>query len=115
MEPIIAVCGLDCSVCAVCMATQAKDESAKEWVAAQWKTDDNNPEIDAAYVTCDGCLASGGQLGGHCLECEPLLRAVGRGLPNYAHCPEYACEKINSLFAYLPDAKIKLDGIRAAL
>jgi hypothetical protein len=34
MEPIIAVCGLDCSVCAAYQATQAKDETAKERIAA---------------------------------------------------------------------------------
>jgi predicted nucleic acid binding AN1-type Zn finger protein len=115
MEPIIAVCGLDCSVCAAYKATQAKDETAKERIAAQWRADYNNPKIDAAYVTCDGCLASDGRLGGHCLECEPRLCAVGRGYPNCAYCPDYGCEKINQLLVYIPEAKTRLDGIRAAL
>jgi hypothetical protein len=115
MEPMIAVCGLDCSVCAANLATQAKDEAGKERIAAQWRTDYNNPKIDAAYVTCDGCLALDGRLGGHCLECEPRLCAVDRGLPNCAHCPDYGCEKISALLAFMPDAKTRLDSIHAAL
>jgi hypothetical protein len=115
MEPMIAVCGLDCSACAAYQATQAKDEAAKERIAAQWRTDYNSPKIDAAYVTCDGCLASNGRLGGHCLECEPRLCAVGRGLPNCAHCSDYGCEKISALLAFMPEAKTRLDGIHAAL
>jgi len=115
MEPMIAVCGLDCSVCAAYLATQAKDETAKERVAAQWRTEYNNPKADAAYVTCDGCLAADGRLSGHCLECEPRLCAVGRGLINCAYCPDYGCEKISQLLADIPEAKARLDGIRAAL
>jgi hypothetical protein len=115
MEPMIAVCGLDCSVCAAYQATQEKDEVAKERIAAQWRTDYNSPKIDAAYVTCDGCLALDGRLGGHCLECEPRLCAVDRGLPNCAHCPDYGCEKISALLAYIPEAKTRLDGIHTAL
>ncbi len=115
MEPKLAVCGLDCSVCAAYLATQANDEASKEQVATQWRVEHNNPKIDAAYVTCDGCLASSGRLGGHCLECEPRLCAVGRGYANCAYCPDYGCEKISHLLVYIPEAKTRLDGIRAAL
>jgi hypothetical protein len=115
MAQIIAVCGLDCAACLAYQATQAGDEAAKERVAAQWRTDYKAPNIDAAYVTCDGCLTSTGRLGGHCLECEPRLCAVERGYPNCAHCPEYGCEKIAKLLAFIPEAKARLDGIRAEL
>ncbi len=115
MAQIIAVCGLDCAACDAYLATQAKDEAAKEKIAARWRAEYGNPKIDAAYVTCDGCLDASGRLGGHCLECEQRLCAVGRGLPNCAHCPEYACEKLAKLLAYIPDGKARLDAIRAAL
>lgn len=115
MAQIIAVCGLDCAVCDAYAATQAKDEAAKEKIAARWRADYGNPKIDAAYVTCDGCLAQSGRLGGHCLECAPRLCAVERGLPNCAHCPEYSCAKITDLLKYIPDGKARLDAIRAAL
>ncbi len=115
MEPIIAVCGLDCSVCAAYLATQAGDKAALEKVAAQWRAEYNNPKIDAANIPCDGCLATSGRLSGHCLECEPRLCAVGRGYANCAYCPDYGCEKISQMLAFMPDAKVRLDGIRAEL
>jgi hypothetical protein len=111
----IGVCGLDCAACEAYLATQANDEAAKEKVAAKWRTEYNNPKADAAYVTCDGCLASSGRLSGHCLECEPRLCAVARGYSDCAHCPDYGCEKISALLAYIPEAKARLDGIRAGL
>jgi hypothetical protein len=115
MGQIIAVCGLDCAACEAYIATQAKDEAAKEKVAAKWRAEYGNPKADAAYVTCDGCLAESGVLSGHCLECEPRLCAVGRGLSNCAECPDYNCEKISGLLKYMPEAKIRLDGIHAGL
>ncbi len=115
MEPMIAVCGLDCAACPAYLATQANDEAAKERVAAQWRIEFKNPAISAANLSCDGCLATTGRLNGHCSECEPRLCAVGRGLANCAVCPDYACEKISALLAFMPDAKIRLDGIHAAL
>jgi hypothetical protein len=114
MEPMIAVCGLDCAVCPAYQATQANDEAAKERIAAQWRAEFNNPAIDAANIACDGCLAASGRLGGYCLKCEPRLCAVGRGYPNCARCPDYRCAKINDLLAYIPDAKTRLDAIHAA-
>ena len=113
MGQIIAVCGLDCAVCEAFLATQAKDETAKETIAAKWRTEYGNPKIDAAYVTCDGCLAESGRLCGHCLECEPRLCAIGRGYATCGNCPEYGCEKISGLLQYMPDAKIRLDEIHA--
>jgi hypothetical protein len=113
MEAKIAVCGLDCAVCPAYQATQANDEAAKERVAAQWRIEYNSPAINAANITCDGCLAASGRLSGHCLECGPRLCAVGRGYPNCAHCPDYGCEKISTLLTYMPEAKTRLDAIHA--
>jgi hypothetical protein len=115
MGSIIAVCGLDCVVCDAYKATQAGDEAAKEAVAARWRTEYNSPNINAATVTCDGCLAASGRLCGHCLECAPRLCAVGRGLSSCARCPEYGCGKISQLLKYIPDGQARLDTIRAAL
>jgi hypothetical protein len=115
MSELIAVCGLDCAACEAYKATQANDEAAKEKVAAKWRTEYNSPDITAKTVTCDGCLATSGRLCGHCLECEPRLCAVGKGFANCALCPEYGCEKISGLLKYMPDAKARLDGIRAGL
>ena len=115
MGGMIGVCGLDCAVCEAYLATQAKDEAAKERVAEKWRKEYNAPKIDAAYVTCEGCLAESARLGGHCLECEQRARAVGRGLANCGLCPEYGCKKISRLLKFIPDAKARLDEIHAKI
>jgi hypothetical protein len=112
---IIAVCGLDCAACEAYIATQAGDEAAKEKVAAKWRVQYNSLKIDAKSITCDGCLSDTGRLCGHCLECGPRLCAVERGLPNCAHCPDFGCKKISGLLKFIPDAKTRLDEIRAGL
>jgi hypothetical protein len=115
-ERMIAVCGLDCATCDGYLATQAEDEAWKERVAAKWAKDYDSPNIDAAYVTCDGCLAFEGRLGGHCFECEVRACGVERHLPNCAHCAEYdSCQKIASFIEWVPQVKPTLDEIRAAL
>jgi hypothetical protein len=116
MEPIIAVCGLDCAECEGRIATQAGDEAAKERVAAKWREAFDSPEIDAAYVTCDGCLAFDGHLGGHCYECEIRACGIGRDLPNCAHCADYdTCDKLAGFFGMVPHVKPTLDAIREQL
>jgi hypothetical protein len=115
MDSLIAVCGLDCAVCPAYQATQANDEAAKERVAAQWRVEFNSPGITAAGITCDGCLAVTARMCSHCSECEPRLCAVERGFANCALCPDYGCEKITKLLAFMPESKIRLDGIRAGL
>ncbi len=116
MKPMIAVCGLTCTECEAYLATQAHDEAAKERIAAQWSQMFNAPGLTAAYVTCDGCLAFDGHLGGHCLECEIRTCGVSRGYANCAHCPEFGdCAKLAGFLAQVPAARATLEGIRSTL
>jgi hypothetical protein len=116
MEPMIAVCGLDCSQCEGYKATQADDEAQKERVAAHWREAYQAPNIDAAYVTCDGCLTVDGRLGGHCLECEVRACGMARGVPNCAHCDEYdSCATLAAFVDFVPSVKAVLDEIRRGL
>lgn len=116
MERMISVCGLVCTECEAYLATQANDEAAKEKVAAKWREQFNAPGITAAYVTCDGCRAFDGRLGGHCLECEIRACGVARGFPNCAHCSDFdACQKLSGFLSYVPQARAVLQEIRAAL
>ncbi len=115
MNQLIAVCGLDCAACPAYIATQANDEAAKERVAAQWRVEFNAPNITVASITCDGCLAFDGRRCSHCQECPPRLCAVERGLQNCGQCPDYGCEKISQLLGFMPEAKVRLDAIHAAL
>ena len=116
MNQMIAFCGLDCARCEAYLATQANDEAAKGRIAAKWRQEYNAPEITVADVTCDGCTASNGRLGGYCPHCEIRACGVTRGLANCAHCADYsACEKLDGFFKMAPDARVTLEGIRRAL
>lgn len=113
MERVISVCGLICSECDGYIATQAGDEIGKEHVAAHWRRAFDNPAIDAAYITCDGCLAASGRLGGHCTECDIRTCGITRGVPNCGLCPDYACARLEQFFGFMPAARATLDTIHA--
>jgi len=115
MERMVAFCGIVCTECPAYIATQADDLAGKEAVAAQWREEFDSPDIDAAYVTCDGCLAFDGRLGGHCGECEVRACGVARGVANCAHCSDYGCETLESFFDFAPSVRATLDEIRRAL
>lgn len=116
MAQMIAVCGLTCTECEAYLATQANDEAAKERIAVKWREQFNAPGITAAYVTCDGCLAFDGRLGGHCAECNIRACGVERGLPNCAHCAEFdTCEKLAGFVSFVPQARTVLEEIRRGL
>ena len=66
--------------------------------------------LGGAVYYCPNC-----QKGAHCYDCE--IRACGMtvGVVNCAHCPDYACSKLESFFNFVPDARLVLDEIRAGL
>ncbi|MEJ5311904.1 MAG: DUF3795 domain-containing protein [Anaerolineae bacterium] len=111
---IIAYCGLVCSDCPAYIATQANDQAALEAVAAQWRAEYNAPDITVASVMCDGCL-SGPNKCSHCGECEIRACGVARGVVNCAHCPDYACDKLQRYFGFAPQMQTMLDQIHQAL
>jgi hypothetical protein len=115
MDEIIAYCGLVCSDCPAYVATQADDHAALEQVAAQWREEYNAPDITVASVICDGCVDPDGRHCGHWFECDMRACGMERGVANCAHCPDYACEKVERFFGFVPDARTRLDGIRAGL
>jgi hypothetical protein len=114
MDRIIAYCGLVCSDCSAYVATQANDQEALERVAAQWREEYNAPNITVESVICDGCL-DGGRKCSHCAECEIRACGVARGVANCAHCADYACEKLEKFFGFVPGARGVLDEIRHSL
>ena len=116
MNPMIAFCGLDCAACEAYLATQANDEAAKERIAAKWRQEFNAPDITAVHVTCDGCLAFNGRLGGYCTMCPIRACGVERKVTNCAYCADYAaCDKLAGFFAQAPAAKMALEEIRRTL
>ena len=114
MDRVVAFCGLICTDCPAYIATQAVDRVALEQVAAQWREEYNAPDITVESVMCDGCLADDGRHCGHWYDCE--LRACGaeRGVVNCAGCADYACERLERFFGFVPDARAVLDEIRGS-
>ena len=116
MDRITAYCGLLCSECPAYVATQSKDRSALERVAALWREQFNAPEMTADSIVCDGCLGhNGGRLCGYGSVCEIRACALPRGVANCAHCGDYACEKLAAFFEHAPEARVMLDGVRQRL
>jgi hypothetical protein len=114
-DRIVAYCGLICSDCSAYIATQADDQSALERVAAEWKEEYNLAEVTITDVTCDGCIDEKGRKGAHCFECEIRACGLARGVVNCAHCPDYACEKLESFFGYVPGARAVMNEIKTSL
>jgi len=116
MNQLIAFCGLDCAKCEAYLATQANDQAAQERVLAKWRQEFNAPNMTLADVTCDGCLAFDGRLGGYCGQCPIRACGVERMVANCAYCADYVgCEKLAGFFVQAPAAKTTLDEIRRTL
>lgn len=115
MKQMIAYCGLLCTECAAYIATQADDRKALEAVAAQWREEFDAPQITVESVICDGCLGATGRKCSHCLECEMRACAMEKAVANCAHCDDFACVKLDQFFGFVPEARSRLDGIRAGL
>lgn len=115
MEEIIAYCGLVCTDCPAYVATQAGDRAELERVAALWREEFNTPDITVESIICDGCLTDQGRKCGHCAECDIRACAMALNLANCGHCADYGCEKIERFFGFVPDARVRLDRIRAGL
>ena len=115
MGKMIALCGLTCTDCGAYIATQAKDNAALLRVRDQWREEYNAPKMTVDDVACEGCLVEGLKCR-HCAECD--IRACGqsREVANCAHCTDYAtCDKLERFFGFVPEAKVTLDAVRAAL
>lgn len=110
---MLAYCGLVCTDCSAYIATQKGDIPALEQIAAKW-----GKELNLALTwedcRCDGCLATTGRQIDYCRECQVRACAIARGLENCAHCPDYACEKLERVFGFAPEARTKLEELRRA-
>ena len=115
MDRMISYCGLICTDCPAYIATQADDRTALEQVAAQWREEYNAPALTAESATCDGCTASKGRRCGHWFECDIRVCGMERSVANCAHCTDYACEKLEGFFGFVPDARAVLDEVRSTL
>jgi hypothetical protein len=114
MNTLIAPCGLDCAKCEAYTLTQANDLAGLEALVVKWQVEFNAPGMTVKDVTCDGCLAASGRVGGYCAMCEIRKCAVERGLDTCAPCAEYGCAKLAGLWKNAPQAKENLERLREA-
>jgi len=112
MKELIAACGLDCAACPAYVATLANDKEGLAKIAGEWsKQFGFNATVDS--VRCHGCHATDGVQVGHCAECGVRLCAISKSHTNCAECGDYACAQLSGFFKDCPDAKERLDGLRA--
>lgn len=114
MERVVAYCGIICSDCPTFKATKADDDAERRRVAELW-TKQYGREYKAEDINCDGCLTEGARIFGYCETCKMRTCARERNVETCAHCEDYACEKLATLFREYKPAKEVLDEIRASL
>jgi len=119
MDQVVSYCGLVCETCLIYLATREKDDDKrydmrvqivreiKEHYGEECKPED--------ISDCDGCKAEGGRLFSGCKNCRIRNCAKRKGVENCAYCAEYACEKLDVIFATEPAAKARLDAVRDTL
>jgi hypothetical protein len=110
-EKQMAYCGLVCTDCPAYIAKRTGDDALRVKTAEQWSAPDF--AVSADEINCDGCTAEEGRFVA-CEMCEVRACAVPRGFTTCAECADYACEKLEKLFAMIgPEARTNLDGLRA--
>lgn len=112
---IIAYCGIVCSACPAYIGTQTGDQDLLKRTAEKWARELGLP-ITPEGIVCDGCPPDTGTRHNEwCGECPIRSCAVGRKYENCAHCDEYPCEALSRFVAGIPEARSKLDEMRASL
>lgn len=110
-----AFCGLNCSTCAIYMATRESDPARRsekrEEIAATIRAE-YGKDFSAEQVTdCDGCRSDTGRLFSGCSECQVRECAKARKVDSCAFCPDYACDKLRALMLLESHGANGLDGM----
>jgi hypothetical protein len=114
MDEMIAICGLDCHECGAFLATRDNDDEKRAEVAQLWSKE-YKTDIKPEDINCEGCLSDSGNLFSHPKTCEIRKCSKEKDVVNCAYCSDYACEKLEKFFKMVPDAKTRLDEIKAKL
>lgn len=113
MQEMIAYCGITCSECPACLATQRDDAQELERVAEMWSSEDL--QVKPEHIVCEGCLPGHTRYALFCSDCQARACAIVRGMQNCAYCDDFPCDKLMVVFQMAPEAKAKLEAIRAGL
>jgi hypothetical protein len=114
MKEIIAYCGLACHECGAYLATISDDDRKRSEVAKQWSKEYES-SIRPEDIDCLGCLLPNERLFGYCRQCKIRSCAIALNVENCAHCDSFGCEKVAFILNAVPEAKARLDAIRASL
>jgi hypothetical protein len=112
MNEMIAFCGLDCGQCGAFLATKQNDDTRRGEVAERWSKE-FGADIRPQDINCEGCMSEGGVLFHHCEVCEIRGCAREKAIANCARCSEYPCDRLHGFFAMVPEARSRLDALRA--
>jgi hypothetical protein len=119
MNELMAYCGLVCETCPIYLATreEKKEEQARMRVEiARMCREQYWMKIEMEDVTdCDGCRTEGGRLFSACKDCAVRNCVKQKGIENCAYCSDYACERLEAIFATEPAARTRLDEVRSAI
>ncbi len=102
----IAPCGLVCSQCDACRATQENSPEKLELVAASWRKLNSCDAITADLLPCDGCMTPAGRKSYFCAHlCEIRRCAVERKISVCSKCSEYPCLKLSEFLNTAPEGQ----------
>ena len=119
MDEMISYCGLSCHDCAILLAVKEKDLKKKSEmrveIARQIKEHYGMEAKPENITDCDGCKAESGRIFSGSNNCKVRKCAKEKVVETCAHCDEYACDKLQELWAKEPHSKERLDIIRNTL
>jgi hypothetical protein len=93
-EKMLAMCGLDCSVCRAYIATKENDWTKLAETAKLWSQP--GEEFKPEDILCDGCHTE--RLHEFCRRCEARVCAKSLQYGNCGDCPQYFCRKLTALW-----------------
>jgi hypothetical protein len=91
------------------LATQKNSDEERRKVAEKWSKV-LNVEIKPEQINCDGCLS--GKLFFYCSSCDKRKCCLEKHIDNCSYCEDYPCDKLESVFKAVPQAKVTLDEMR---
>jgi hypothetical protein len=111
MPEMIAFCGIDCEACPAQIATRTNDAALRAKTAAEWSKSFGH-EFKPEQVNCVGCTNEGAHIG-YCGMCGIRKCAASRKVATCANCADYGCATLAGFHKNAPEAKVRLDAIRA--
>jgi hypothetical protein len=112
MPELLAYCGIDCDACPALIATRTNDAALRAKTAAGWSKSFGH-DFKPDDINCSGCSSTDGPHLGYCSICGIRKCAVSRKLETCAACADYGCATLAGFHEKAPEAKARLDTIRA--